>query len=89
MRESVYHFAMAMEAELKKNDHKGGWDGESVDWLLKRLDQEVIELKDAIRLGKNPSEVGEEAADVANFAMMISEVVYNETRTAALMRYSR
>ena len=89
MRESVYHFAMAMEAELKKNDHKGGWDGEQVEWLLKRLDDEIVELKKAIRTGKSHLEVREEAADVANFTMMISEVVWNRTREVALQRYSR
>ncbi len=72
VREPVERFAFLMEERLRANDHKGerGWEDKDLDWLLQRLGDEYIELRsamahddwDAVRL---------EAADVANFAMMI------------------
>lgn len=63
-------FANAMQKELDNNSHKGGWSSMSQQWLLRRLRQETKELERAIAKGKN---VVEEAADVANFAMMIAD----------------
>ena len=80
-----------MEEALRQNDHKGGWEYEDEDWLLKRLDGELAELRCAIHKRKQEHkkrssvewpvvkipldrEVGREAADVANFAMMIADV---------------
>ncbi|WP_016741565.1 MULTISPECIES: hypothetical protein [Bacillales] len=79
MREQVQWFAGRMESKLKENDHKGGWDGCGIFWLRNRLVEEVNELSDAMDAGHN-SESGLdlnniicEAADVANFAMMIAD----------------
>ena len=69
MRETVHWFANEMEFQLIENDHKSGWRGLTNAWLLNRLRQEVGELERAVIEGKN---VIEEAADVANFAMMIA-----------------
>lgn len=66
-------FANEMQRELNNNDHKCGWEDLSARWLLMRLDQEVRELKRAVTSGKN---IVSEAADVANFAMMIADI-YN------------
>jgi adenylosuccinate synthase len=71
IRREVMMLAHAMEHKLRKNDHKGGWEERNVDVLFKRLLDEVDELKDAIR-GGNFIEIFLEAADVANFAMMIA-----------------
>jgi NTP pyrophosphatase (non-canonical NTP hydrolase) len=68
---SVFTFAEAMATELANNRHKGGWESEKVPWLLNRAEQELRELKTAIRKKRNPNEVLSEAADVANFCMMI------------------
>lgn len=43
-REVVRAFASAMERELRQNDHKAGWENDSVQWLLARLCEEVAEL---------------------------------------------
>lgn len=84
----VLLFSERMEAKLAKNRHKGdraGWLREDIDWLLERLREEVCELDTAIctaqvRLHEGESnaswaaeQVTGEAADVANFAMMISD----------------
>jgi hypothetical protein len=65
-----------MEYKLSLNRHKGdreGWSGDSPELLLARLKEEVTELLGAIHSGTD-QQVLEEAADVANFAMMIADV---------------
>lgn len=76
-----------MEKVLRDNDHKGGWEECRPDWLLMRLKQEVSELDSAMRKGTVPhtgvddrtsdvpADPAREAADVANFAMMIADVL--------------
>jgi NTP pyrophosphatase (non-canonical NTP hydrolase) len=88
-RPEVVAFADAMERQLRANDHKGGWRDEHHDDLLARLREETEELAGVLDLGQGNSahfypndpngpkwsdEVRREAADVANFAMMIADV---------------
>ena len=70
VRPSVKTFAYLMEKELTRNDWKGGWEKDSAESLFIRLVEEVGELARDLDRGKNS--VGE-CADIANFAMMISE----------------
>lgn len=72
-RPEVVAFADAMEARLRANDHKGGWQQCSVDWLLARLIQEAGELAEEVVAEIAEQGVLYEAADVANFAMMIAD----------------
>jgi NTP pyrophosphatase (non-canonical NTP hydrolase) len=69
-RPEVIAFADAMEAKLRVNDYKGGWKHSPTAWLIARLIQEVGELAVSIA-GDFDEDVLYEAADVANFAMMI------------------
>lgn len=75
-RPEVVAFASAMEERLKANDHKGGWQDCAVPWLIGRLRDEVAELGGATAPMHGLSSHGilHEAADVANFAMMIADV---------------
>ena len=74
-RPIVSHFAEAMEQKLKENDYKGGWSGCTPSWLLRRLRAEINELARALKHHKRtPALIAREAADVANFAMMIADV---------------
>jgi len=73
LRPEVGAFAAIMEAELRKHDDRPGWKNEDVQWLFSRLKDESAELIKAIHT-KGPISVGREAADVANFAMMIADV---------------
>lgn len=80
----VLSFALAMEAKLDRNRHKGdseGWRKDAPRALFDRLEEEVRELKLALRLGRarwyetaQISDIISEAADVANFAMMLADV---------------
>ncbi|MDU0329206.1 hypothetical protein RW092_03185 [Paenibacillus sp. 3LSP] len=83
-RESVQWFAEVMENKLRENDHKGGWDNENIYWLWERLRDEASELLvavDATRdLYADPLNIVLEAADVANFAMMIADKARKEAK---------
>ena len=72
MRDIIIKFSNLMESKLASNDHKDGWDKCTYEYLLRRLIEEVRELIEAIKL-RNYQNVSKEAADVANFAMMIAD----------------
>ena len=76
MRPPLAWFANEMERQLEANDHKTGWKDLHLKQLLRHLKQEVGELERAIEQGK--SDVIEEAADVANFAMMIANNFHDD-----------
>jgi len=69
---SIVAFSQEMEKRLVENNFKGGWKESSPTWLLARLIQEAGELSNAI-VWNDPDASVREAADVANFAMMIAE----------------
>lgn len=81
LRPELQVFSEAMEDKLKQKDHRGGWHECSIDFLTYRLREEQAELFNALRLYyMYPSEdtrnrVQEECVDIANFAMMISDLV--------------
>ena len=74
LRPEVQAFATAMEHQLRLNDYKGGWEGTTLNYLSRRLTMELKELRRTMKekLLDNPAVVSE-AADVANFAMMIAD----------------
>jgi NTP pyrophosphatase (non-canonical NTP hydrolase) len=79
MRPAVRAFALAMERELRINDYKGGWHETSPGYLMERLREETQELVGAMaRKQGDPhsrkARILSEAADTANFAMMIADV---------------
>ncbi len=61
----------AMWDKLQANKSKPYWDNDSLLTLAKRAQEELDELVDAILHGSQ-QEIIMEAADVANFAMMIA-----------------
>lgn len=78
LRPEVLAFAHLMERQLRANDHKPGWKGHAPHDLAVRMFQEATEATWAIADWKDGTgdtqSVGTEAADVANFAMMIADV---------------
>ena len=85
IRSEVVAFARLMEDRLQVNEHKGGWKNCQLDWLLERLKGETAELEHELNTG-NYIWVDKEAADVGNFAMMITDVA---GRLAALAYRAR
>ncbi|MFA5744540.1 MAG: hypothetical protein WC936_07030 [Candidatus Nanoarchaeia archaeon] len=77
LRPSVLRFAQLMEKNLRAHDDKGGWDNCNVIWLVERMQEELVELEDAMIAGA-PDDIDDEAADVANFLMMIAENLRKE-----------
>lgn len=88
IRKEVQWFAEQMEKKLRENDDReSGWNRCSYGFLLKRIKEELEELHNQFGLfgvenGYQPrSKTGriiDEAADVANFAMMIADNVKKE-----------
>ena len=72
-RPEVLKFAVLMEKVLKQNDHKGGWKEVSLDYLNRRLIEEVAELlhETASRVYPKENAMTKEAVDVANFCMFL------------------
>jgi len=62
VRKPLRKFAEEMEAELKRNDHKGGWDESDEDWLL-----EMAEANISQALMETNSKA---IIDAANYLMM-------------------
>lgn len=86
LRPEVAAFALLMEQQLQANDHKPGWKGDHGRALVNRLGEECAELSEAVDMHDagigDTTSLGKEAADVANFAMMIADV-YGAIRTEA------
>lgn len=72
LRPEVLAFAIAMERKLRMRDaaRATSWKNAEIDYLLDRLNDEVAELHGAVVDGAH---VLGEAADVANFAMMVAD----------------
>ncbi len=76
LRPEVAAFAQLMERNLRADDHKGGWDDMSNVELLSSIKDEYDELDRAARvvgIQDRKAKITHEAADVANFAMMIAD----------------
>jgi len=74
LRDELAAFAVECERKLRKNDHKGHWESCTVSYLLRRLGEEKAELVHAIKEKRSRAVVMAEAADVANFAMMVADI---------------
>ena len=73
LSKEVLEFAQDMQKKLNENSHKGGWGNCLFIYLLNRLEEEVAELRDAMVSNQKREVVIAECADVANFAMMITD----------------
>ena len=84
-RDAVLRFSRIMETKLKEKDgQRDGWEDCDPLWLFERAEEEMKELKKEITVYMNHSSLSpkwlvikeriqREAADVANFCMMISD----------------
>jgi hypothetical protein len=77
-------FSGFMSRKLRENSHKPSWRLDILGVLCARLDEERVELDDAIsgflaarHVGEGVSDAAEaailECADIANFAMMVAD----------------
>lgn len=79
IRQSVVDFAFAVEAKLRENDFKGGWDKLSLHKMLELLKQEVAELEAEINKD-NWKGIMQEAPDVGAIAHMFYNKVWTESK---------
>jgi hypothetical protein len=70
LRSTLKRFANGMEERLCANDHKGGWEDCSNDYLMEKLIEEIEELARAL---EGDGDIFLEACDVANIVMMIAD----------------
>jgi len=66
-------FTDAMRTELMRHLDRPGWEDEPLEFLWRRLFEELGELKAEIANGKPRAVIVKECADVANFLMMIAD----------------
>lgn len=88
----VLAFARQMEGKLDQNRHKGnreGWLKDAPIDLLARLVEEVVELQHAIDRGWPTDDVAGEAADVANFALMVADAYRHRNGSRAALAGGR
>jgi len=71
VRREVQLFAEAMERKLRDNEYKGTWEGCTEDYLMTRIEEELKELTNC---HLDSSRTLDEAADVANFLMMLCDI---------------
>lgn len=79
-KKELADFSMVMAEKLREKQYKEHWSYYSLEWLMSRLLEETAELLRAIK-GIDPIDgkltdsqnVQREAADIANFAMMIAD----------------
>lgn len=69
-------FAEQMKHKLDLNRHKGGWEDCKNHYLVRRLLEETAELVQSVMRNEDADTVIEEAADIANFCMMIADNRY-------------
>jgi len=69
---ALQRFGNDMYLKLRENCHKSHWSTVDQQWLLNRCMEELKELQDAVN-DSDHGEIVREAADVANFAMMIAD----------------
>ena len=75
VRPSVMRFAKHMEAQLLKNDSRGGWAACDRVYLLEKLEANLRDLKYNLAAGEFEA-AQRDTADLANFAMMLNENEY-------------
>lgn len=69
LRPEIGLFAEMMERQLRENDHKDGWENTSFDYLFHELHKNLHGLKVCV----SHSEFRRRCANIANFAMMLSD----------------
>ena len=76
MRNELVWFAIEQEKILKENDWKSNWVNFPAKEMFESLLDEVEELENAIN-EKARGEIKKECLDVANYAMMIYDIINN------------
>lgn len=71
--DDLRYFVSSMVAKLHKHRDKGHWEEVDIPGALNRMHEEIDELEAAIA-DSDYIEIHREAADVANFALILSSI---------------
>lgn len=83
--DDIRRFVHAMVYKLKVHHKKGRWEKLTIADVLPLLEGEVAELKEAVD-GGNLIEILTEAADVANFAMIVAAIATERGNESDIQR---
>lgn len=78
IRSKITMFFDAMIYKLRVNAHKGAWENINLYDAINFLHGEISELMEAIDEGGNTTELVLEAADIANFALIIANIAHRD-----------
>lgn len=79
-RPEVQQFALLMEFQLRRNDNREGWKGDSVVELLASADEHIHELTKTVQAFSYEDQhalgwdVAKDAVNTANMLMMVADV---------------
>lgn len=76
----IRRFIDAMIYKLERNAHKGRWEDLSLEKAFDLLKREVCELDVEVKGDRNMVRTMLEAADVANFALIVAAIVMERGR---------
>jgi NTP pyrophosphatase (non-canonical NTP hydrolase) len=76
----IRRFVDAMVYKLERNAHKGRWENLTLSNAFQLLLGEVQELQEEVNGDQNMVRTMLEAADVANFALMVAAIVMERGR---------
>jgi hypothetical protein len=72
--EALFKFTQVMEEKLRENMHRGDWSGMRTGWLMGRADSCIQDLKTTLcNADATGGDVARQAADVANYMLMIAD----------------
>lgn len=80
IRAEVVEFAIAMEAKLRKHDHKTTWKGKPIEALKRLLLLEIEEFKVAHEFF-DADEATAELVDIGNYALILRDRIRIEKET--------
>jgi len=69
-RGPIEAFYERMGRKLLLNAHKGGWQGETIQYVIEGIERELEEVKKAIREGQSRERIADEFADIGNYSLM-------------------
>jgi len=78
--DAVAQFGQKMDAVLQQNSYKRGWGDLPVSWFWLRMEDELAELRAVVIQFESGEPIGwepvvKEAIDVANFSLMVLDVL--------------
>lgn len=82
----VDRFAHAMRRRFREKSDRGDWLNKDLGWAFVRLAEETGELAALVTSGADPQFIQKQAADIANFALVIDDLYERWNRRTPFSR---